>query len=282
MTEDGKPVPYLVFHKKAAASLLAALNSVWDYYGHDQAKMDALGITKTAGTYNKRVIAGTTRWSNHAFGAAIDINAAENGFNVVGNIPRAMIAAFKAQGARWGGDYKGRTDPMHFEFCESGEPKQSFEAWLAHYGVSKSEATAAPVSPTGGATVTGKMSTFGGPADTGVAPDEGLALCEPSEMAKFPGYFLAEQPPGTTGLARRLDPNSHYIAMRWDYKQTPRSYLQSIVVKVVANGKSFDARPIDWGPNINTGRICDLSPGLATALGLQTDNACSVTMPAAT
>ena len=24
--------------------------------------------------------------------------------------------AFKRQGARWGGDFKKRTDPMHFEF----------------------------------------------------------------------------------------------------------------------------------------------------------------------
>ena len=46
-----------------------------------------------------------------------------------------MIAAFKAEGARWGGDYKGRTDPMHFEFCASGEPVRTFEQWLAFYGV---------------------------------------------------------------------------------------------------------------------------------------------------
>ena len=28
-----------------------------------------------------------------------------------------MVDAFKAQGALWGGDYHGCTDPMHFEFC---------------------------------------------------------------------------------------------------------------------------------------------------------------------
>ncbi len=118
--------------------------------------------------------------------------------------------------------------------------------------------------------------------DQGVSPSEGLALCEPSEVGKFEGYFLPEQPPGTTGLARRLDPNSHYIAMRWDYSKTSRSYLQGISVQVSANGKTLPARPIDWGPNENTGRICDMSPGLASALGLQTDNTCSVTLPPAT
>jgi hypothetical protein len=33
----------------------------------------------------------------------------------LGNI---VVATFKAHGARWGGDYKGRKDPMHFEFVQ--------------------------------------------------------------------------------------------------------------------------------------------------------------------
>src|SRR5262245_52393878 len=82
MTYEGTPVHQLVFHKKAADALLAALTAVWDYYKHDQAKIDALGISKMDGTYNKRFIRGsTTRWSNHAFGGAIDIDAERNGFN---------------------------------------------------------------------------------------------------------------------------------------------------------------------------------------------------------
>jgi len=31
-------------------------------------------------------------------------------------MPQLVIDAFKHQGARWGGDYRGRKDPMHFEF----------------------------------------------------------------------------------------------------------------------------------------------------------------------
>lgn len=136
MYYDGKPLRTLSFHKKAAPALLAALNKVWDHYGRDQGAIDNLGISKTAGTYNPRKVRGSaTKWSNHAYGAAIDINAEQNGFNVVGNIPRPMIAAFKSEGARWGGDYKSRPDPMHFEFCESGEPKRSFEQWLTVLGV---------------------------------------------------------------------------------------------------------------------------------------------------
>lgn len=124
MTYEGSPIARIRFHKKAAAALLAALTEIWEQYGKDQSKIDALGISHYDGAYNPRFIRGsTTRWSNHAFGAAIDINADHNGFNTGhGTMPKPVVDAFKRQGARWGGDYHGRTDPMHFEFCDNGQP----------------------------------------------------------------------------------------------------------------------------------------------------------------
>jgi hypothetical protein len=132
---------------------------------------------------------------------------------------------------------------------------------------------------------TGKMSVFGGPADEGVGPHEGLALVGPTDLALwwFSCLFLPEQPPGTTGLARRLNPRAYYLAMRWDYSLYPKLYLRSGVVKLTnpANDLYVFARPVDFGPGDgsvidgkptpDTGRIADLSPGAATALGLQTD-----------
>lgn len=129
MYYDGKPVPYIKFHKKASGALAAALEEIWQHYECDQKKIDALGISSFAGGYNPRPVRGypleadpyKTRWSNHAFAAAVDLNASQNGFGKgKGNIPQPVIDAFKRQGARWGGDYKGRTDPMHFEFCDAG------------------------------------------------------------------------------------------------------------------------------------------------------------------
>ena len=129
-------------------------------------------------------------------------------------------------------------------------------------------------------TLTGTMSTFGGPNDTGVKPDEGLALCEPHEIGLFPGLFLAEQPPGTTGLARRLDPTALYIACRWNYKQTPRSWLQTHKVRCSAGSIIVEGvQPIDWGPAESTGRVADLSPALETALGLTTGGTVTVEIP---
>jgi hypothetical protein len=133
--------------------------------------------------------------------------------------------------------------------------------------------------------VRGKVSHFGGPNDLpdkngkgGVKANEGLALVEPSEMESISEYFLPEQPPGTTGLARRLNPDMPYVACRWDYKKTPRDMLRGSMVKVtnVKTGKAVYAKPVDWGPNEDTGRAVDVSPGLERQLGVSTDDVVEV------
>src|SRR5581483_8164998 len=45
-------------------------------------------------------------------------------------------------------------------------------------------------------------------------------------------------------------------------------------------GRAVDARPVDWGPHPSTGRVADLSPGLAAALGLNTDDTVRITISA--
>jgi hypothetical protein len=123
MYYDGKPIKGVSFHRKAAPALMAALNDIWDACGHDQSKLDKLGVSSTGGTYNPRKVRGSaTKWSNHAFGAAIDLDPDHNGFNTGhGKMPQFVIDAFDRQGFRWGGRYKSRTDPMHFEACDPGD-----------------------------------------------------------------------------------------------------------------------------------------------------------------
>lgn len=122
----------------------------------------------------------------------------------------------------------------------------------------------------------GRLSTFGGPKDTGVSPSEGLALIEPPDLSQwwFRHLFLSQQPPGTTGLARRLDPAAYYCALRFDYHETSRSMLRASLVLITNSltGRSVFARPADWGPNIRTKRMIDVSPGVAAALSLTTDD----------
>ena len=129
--------------------------------------------------------------------------------------------------------------------------------------------------------IKGKMSTFGGPDDPGVKPDEGLALVQERHLASLMEYFLDAQPPDTTGLARRLNPDAAYIACRWDYTKTSRPFLRAALVTVTnpATGASERAKPVDWGPHESTGRVADLSPGLACRLGLETDDLCRVEIP---
>ena len=113
---------------------------------------------------------------------------------------------------------------------------------------------------------------------------EGLALFTPADVQdpKYSYLFLTPPPPGTTGLGRRLDPEKYYFACRWNYNDTPREFLRRALARVEnpANGSAADARPVDWGPNVNTGRVADLSPGLAAALGLKTDDVVRITISA--
>lgn len=128
----GKPVKAIQFHKRAAPALAAALQEIWDACAHDQKKIDALGISKYAGAYNHRKVRGSaTKWSNHAYAAAIDLNAEDNGLYQKGNMPQLVIDAFCRQGAMWGGWYKGRLDPMHFEFVDNGgrQPSSKPPIW---------------------------------------------------------------------------------------------------------------------------------------------------------
>ena len=125
----------------------------------------------------------------------------------------------------------------------------------------------------------GSCSYFGGPDDTGVDSDEGLALCQSIDDA--PWLFLPFQPEGTTGLARRLNPYVHYVACRWDYSKTSKEALLKDVawVRAIRTGIAMKAFPADWGPHEDTGRIADLSPGLMDDLGIDTDDEVEVTFP---
>jgi N-acetylmuramoyl-L-alanine amidase len=128
--------------------------------------------------------------------------------------------------------------------------------------------------------VTGKVSWFGGPDDTGVTPSEGLAFIYKYEAK--PEIFLPKQPVGTTGLARRLNPDKHYLALRWDYGQFPKTRLagpEMALVRAPSTDLGFLAHPADWGPHVNTQRVADISPGLMRDLGLQTDDVVEVIYP---
>jgi hypothetical protein len=107
------------------------LRKVDAYRGSDDASMAA---DNTSG-FNCRFVSGTRRWSQHAYGEAIDVNPVENpyvyrgtarppagaayvnranvrpGMAVAGGL---LVRAFAAVGWKWGGVWRGSPDYQHF------------------------------------------------------------------------------------------------------------------------------------------------------------------------
>lgn len=116
MYYEKKPLRAITVHRKVADAMMAAFNEIWEACEHDQGKVDRTGASDYGGCFNIRNIAGSGNWSNHSWACAIDLAPGSNGFNMKTTLSKVVIDAFKRQGALWGGDYKGRKDPMHFEF----------------------------------------------------------------------------------------------------------------------------------------------------------------------
>lgn len=134
----------LVVEAAQADRVLATLRDVYEarfpiermetidrYGGDDQASMRA---NNTSG-FNCRYVAGTTRWSEHSFGRAVDINPLVNPYvkgssvdppegapyadrsqDAPGMIRAgdAVVQAFERQGWQWGGYWSSGKDYQHF------------------------------------------------------------------------------------------------------------------------------------------------------------------------
>jgi len=121
-----------VFRRLFAARFpIQRLRKVDAYRGSDDASMAA---DNTSG-FNCRFVSGTNRWSQHAYGEAIDVNPVENpyvrgsrvsppagrryldrsrrrpGMAVEGGV---LVRAFAGVGWKWGGRWSGTVDYQHF------------------------------------------------------------------------------------------------------------------------------------------------------------------------
>jgi hypothetical protein len=103
-----------------------------DEYGASDARSMAADNTSA---FNGRYVSGTTRWSMHAFGLAIDINPVENPYVSGSHVSPAagrpyvdrtrkatgmihagdfVVRAFRSIGWKWGGSWPGTKDYQHF------------------------------------------------------------------------------------------------------------------------------------------------------------------------
>jgi len=101
-------------HRRCADSLGRILVALLRAYG-TAAAVTAARVDLFGGVYQFRRISGSSSLSLHSWGAAIDIDPERNGLGAKGSIPAAVVKAFKDEGWAWGGEFKGRKDPMHFE-----------------------------------------------------------------------------------------------------------------------------------------------------------------------
>lgn len=123
-------------HRKAAPAFAAALTAVWNHvrieikrkvgFDRETAFYDreclrvlrGTGLDITAGTFNFRKIRGSRRAiSTHAYGAAIDFDAEKFPLGSAARMPEWFVQCFTDVGFVYGGDFKGRKDPMHFQFA---------------------------------------------------------------------------------------------------------------------------------------------------------------------
>lgn len=105
--------------------------------------------------YAYRAIRGqSSGYSNHASGTAIDLNAPKHPLGSSGTFTAAQAAAIRGQlkrydGAlRWGGDYSGRKDEMHFEINGSAADMKKVVAHLKALNSSSSSSSSSKPSST--------------------------------------------------------------------------------------------------------------------------------------
>ena len=121
------------FKKLFDAHYPVARMQLVDIYGADDDRSMAAGNTSA---FNCRKVAGSTKWSEHAYGRAIDLNPVQNPYVTSGgrvsppagrpwaNRSRsgagmvhagdATVRAFAAIGWGWGGAWHGARDYQHF------------------------------------------------------------------------------------------------------------------------------------------------------------------------
>lgn len=138
-------------------------------------------------------------------------------------------------------------------------------------------------------TLTGKISTFGGPDDKGMSKGEGLAMYEHVEADMRPDLFTPRILMDRGVAARLRNNDAMYFAIRFPsidhgarlegwHDGFHRTLLQRRWFLIRGPKTGIHAALVDYGPHTSTGRMFDLSDALARALGVQTDDEVTLRM----
>lgn len=106
----GKTVVRARCHRALVENFLAAFEAIAASGLEDEAR-------NYGGIYARRNARGLSKPSTHSWGIAIDIEPARYPLGSKNRLPQGVVDAFAAAGFFYGGDFKGRKDPMHFQFA---------------------------------------------------------------------------------------------------------------------------------------------------------------------
>lgn len=101
---------------QVAEGAATALTEMLQWWDHNVEPVETVG-----GYYYREIrgYEGTGTISNHGSGTALDINASKHPLGTTGTTSTAAAIAITAKaaslGLKWGGNYRGRKDPMHVE-----------------------------------------------------------------------------------------------------------------------------------------------------------------------
>ena len=73
MNFTGTPVSGISIHRKCADSLARVLQAIWTASDQSQKKIDAWGVSEFGGSFNFRLMRGSSHLSMHSYGCAIDL-----------------------------------------------------------------------------------------------------------------------------------------------------------------------------------------------------------------
>jgi len=74
-------------------------------------------LVSYGGGFNFRPKRGSGEISLHAWGIAWDFDPEHNALGTKGSMDPSIVDIFETNGFFWGGHFKGRKDPMHFQFA---------------------------------------------------------------------------------------------------------------------------------------------------------------------
>lgn len=110
-------VPFITIHKKCADSLKRVLASIFSACDKDVAKIAKLHYDVFDGSFNYRPKRGASSLSMHAYGCAIDWDAADNPFHSRKHEFQSdslLVVKFEEEGWIWGGRWSN-PDAMHVQ-----------------------------------------------------------------------------------------------------------------------------------------------------------------------